>query len=869
MDLATTHLSSDLDGVASLVALRRLEPGIELVLPGSMDPTTRRFWEAHGGELPRLHPLAEVQERLEQEEEPGRLLVVDTSDPGRLGALGTDLRRYREVLAWDTHPPAPGDLPRAEMPSVAACTSGLVLLLEERGIRPPPVEAGLFLLGIHVDTGHFTFPSTTALDHRAAALCVEWGAPLEWVPRFVPKGYTAHQLALLEKMAESLELTDTAGVQVALLALETEGYEPDLSVLLEQLRSAEGWPSAFLLAGGGERVDAIGRSAGAVDVAAVLRPLGGGGHAEAASAALKGVTLRDAKALLRGALQEALVKRQSAGEVAVRRFLSLPVTATIREAADLLHQRRINSLPLTRGRGKSTRIVGLVSRQEVDAALRHGLGDRAVGEISAGPPRWIAPDRPVAEARELLLGGPQRLLVVGREPSEAVGILTRGTVFRALEEPRFAGGVRPPPPRQALEMVRSGLGKRAVMVEELGRVGGDLGLPVHLVGGTVRDLFLGLPVRDVDLVVEGEAPKLARDAARRFGGEVHVHEAFGTATWTDPESNSVDLASARSEHYLAPAALPQVALHAGLRQDLFRRDFTVNAIAISVDPEEAGRVHDPFGGLADLRAGVLRVLHGLSFHDDPTRAFRMVRFAARFDFKPAPETLSLLGGARRAGAFEKLGRERLGTELELILGSQQVVQAFRLIRDWGLVPVIHQHLQVGRPFLDRLAALRAERDRAAGFLEDGPGQADVLWLALAAGIPRKERASVERMVWGGAERRRRFREGPEKARGAVSALGRIKRASAAARILARLDETESIYALGTAVRPEVRERIEWWLRSGRKVRAAVDGRALLALGYKAGPAIGKALEAALDAARDGAGPEGQLAAARRMLSRSS
>src|SRR5690606_18838350 len=188
MDLATTHLAADLDGLASLVALHLLEGPFELVLPGSIEPTSRAFWRERGEELPPLLPLPKVRRRLESEPL-ARFYVVDTADPSRIGELARHLPRAEEVLAWDNHPEGEGDLPRVPLPPVGACVSALVLRLAEAGKRPRPVEAGLFLLGIHMDTGHFTFAGTTPLDHRAAQLCLEWGAPMEWVARYLPKGF--------------------------------------------------------------------------------------------------------------------------------------------------------------------------------------------------------------------------------------------------------------------------------------------------------------------------------------------------------------------------------------------------------------------------------------------------------------------------------------------------------------------------------------------------------------------------------------------------------------------------------------------------------------------------------------------------------
>ncbi|HEY0838608.1 MAG TPA: CBS domain-containing protein, partial [Vulgatibacter sp.] len=502
MEIATTHLSADLDGLASLVALRILRPGIELVLPGSMDPTARRFWDEQGAAFGQLLPLAEVRDRLGRGGGE-RLFVVDTADPARLGPIAALLPGFKEVLAYDNHPPAEGDLPRAALPDAAACTSALVHLVAEEGRRPSAREAGLFLLGIHEDTGHFTFPGTRALDHRAASLCLGWGAPAEWLSRYVPKGYTVHQLALLDRMSRGVVFQEVAGVGVAIAGLELEGYEPELSVLLEQLRAAEAWPAAFLLAGSGDRIDVIGRSEGSVDVARILRPLGGGGHPEAASAVLRSMTLQEAHAVLAGALDDVLGKRRTAAELAVSPFLHLPASATVREAAELIQQRRIDTLPLTKGRGRSLVYVGAVTRRDADAALRLRLGDRPAGEISAAPPPWIAPTASVAEARERLVEGPSRLLLVGEPPGDAVGILTRGTIFRALEDPALVRPSKRPAPSKLLERLRGALGKRWPFVEELGAIAGEMGLALHLVGGTVRDLFLELPVRDVDLAVEG------------------------------------------------------------------------------------------------------------------------------------------------------------------------------------------------------------------------------------------------------------------------------------------------------------------------------------------------------------------------------
>jgi len=867
MDLATTHLAADLDGLASLVALHRLEGPFELVLPGSIEPTSRAFWTEQGEGFPPLRPLAEIRRRLETEEL-GRLHVVDTADAARLGEIREFLPKAREVLAWDNHPPAEGDLPRAGLPETGACVSALVLRLAEAGKKVSAAEAGLFLLGIHMDTGHFTFGGTTALDHEAARICLEWGAPVEWIARYLPKGYTARELGLLGEMAASLEWVPAGDEQVAVLSLELEGYEPNLSVLLEQLRAAERWPAAFLLAGSGRRVDVIGRSAGGVNVGEVLRALGGGGHREAGSAALRAMTLTEARAYLRQTLSEWAGERFTAKAAATSPFVSLPATATIRRAAERMRERRIGSLPLTRGKGRELAYVGWVGRRDVDLALAHGLGDRPVGEISAGPPRWIAPEAPLEEARRILASGTVRHLLVGRPPGEAIGILTRGALLRAMAGPALPGRHPRPSSARIRALLRDGLGARWEWIRRMGEVAESMGLAIHLVGGTVRDLFLGRPVRDVDLVVEGDAPKVAEEVRRRYGGRVRAHSPFGTASYVSAEGERIDLASARAEHYASPAALPTVELHAGLRQDLFRRDFTINAMAVSVTPAKLGELHDPFGGWDDLQAGLLRVLHGLSFHDDPTRAFRAARFAAGLDFRLSPETMGLLHAARRAGVFERLGKERLGTELERILDQPEVVQAFRLLREWKLLPSIHPRFAGAGRFLERLGRVRDARNRLAGILgERLPSQADVLWIEVGRAIPREDRKEWGRMVPRGGERLRRFVHGWERVRRALLRLARARRAGQAGAALCGLDESELVYAAGVNESPEAADWLDWWLREGRTLRPRVTGDLLIERGFAPGEAMGKALAAARQAAWDGEDLPGQLAAAERAYRR--
>lgn len=223
------------------------------------------------------------------------------------------------------------------------------------------------------------------------------------------------------------------------------------------------------------------------------------------------------------------------------------------------------------------------------------------------------------------------------------------------------------------------------------------GLPVYIVGGSVRDLALGRPLNDFDLTVEGDAIKLARSLASRYGGKVTAHTKFGTAKWFVPDKlkrgtpahDTLDIISARSETYKHPAALPTVRL-GSIEDDIRRRDFTMNALAIRLDGSHFGELRDDLNGMDDLQKGKIRVLHPRSFIDDPTRMYRAVRYEGRYGFKIAKETLALIPEARPF--VEGLSAQRIRHELDLILDEPNAVSMLTRLDELNLLSIIHPAL---------------------------------------------------------------------------------------------------------------------------------------------------------------------------------
>lgn len=234
--------------------------------------------------------------------------------------------------------------------------------------------------------------------------------------------------------------------------------------------------------------------------------------------------------------------------------------------------------------------------------------------------------------------------------------------------------------------------KVVALLRELGKMADESGIGLYLVGGVVRDLLLKRENWDLDLTVEGDGIAFARYVADRYGAGLALFERFATARLTLSNGLKVDIASTRSESYVKPAALPNVQ-QAALREDLYRRDFTINAMAIQLNAVQFGLLHDPYGGQQDLKAKVIRVLHKGSFIDDPTRIFRAIRFAERFGFSLEPKTYQLLKQAAESNLIARLSGPRLANEIFLLMQERDPGRAIESLTRLNLFRFLHPSLR--------------------------------------------------------------------------------------------------------------------------------------------------------------------------------
>ncbi len=385
------------------------------------------------------------------------------------------------------------------------------------------------------------------------------------------------------------------------------------------------------------------------------------------------------------------------------------------------------------------------------------------------------------------------------------------------------------------------------LLEQAGKTADQHRVSLYAVGGFVRDLLLAIPNLDVDLVVEGNGIRFAKALARGSKARITVHERFGTATITLPDGHAFDVATARTESYDAPAALPRVQ-QGSLSQDLYRRDFTINTLAIRLDSPRFGELTDLYRGRRDLRDRTIRVLHGLSFIDDPTRVFRAIRFEQRLGFRLDGDTAVLMKEAVKMGGIRRLSPSRLSHELLHVLSEPIPVTMLARLADFNLLPCIHPRLKWS-PGLARLlnavekaVAWHARLSRplsswivyAMALLDPLPGPAALETLARLT-FPRRQ---TRQLVW-------MVHEGER----VLQALHRRTRPSAIFRLLRDCPD-ETLLFLMAKTRTE-REKIISVFTSYRHVSPILKGKDLKAMGIRPGPLYTTILDRLLEARLDG------------------
>jgi tRNA nucleotidyltransferase (CCA-adding enzyme) len=886
----TTHQNADFDALAAAVGASLLYPEARIVFTGSLNPNVREFVSLHGESLPivglRFIDVSKIR----------RLVVVDTADPGRIGELGrlcgaegveTVVIDHHE--AENPHPPAfvAGD--NWILSSDGAEATSMLHLLLERGVEISRLQASIFALGIHEDTGSLTYPRTTIRDAEMLAAAMRLGASQALIERYLHNALAFEQREVLLRLIDAVRVERVRGLDVHVVTLEVAGYVDGLSVVAHKLMELLNADVLLQAVAMEKRVFVTARSrTGAVDVGSAMRAIGGGGHAQAASAVTTGDSPEAVIGRLVQALSEATPGVPTAGDIMSRPVRLVDAGTSVSDA--LVTAQRYGHSGICVGEGG--RVVGIVARRDLDKAIRHGLGHAPVKGVMTRKITFARSSTGVDDLRRIMVGdNVGRVPVVtdsaydeaigtGAAPTVAViGVVTRTDVLAAYqgewEREQKPVGI---PQVYALEALAAhpffGRLFRACSALSEDFAG------VYLVGGFVRDLLVEQPNVDVDIAVEGDGIEFGTRLATELGGRVRAHRKFKTAVVLLPpevldaelpelragsEPFHVDVATTRTEFYEHPAALPRVE-HASIRQDLFRRDFTVNAMAISLRGGDFGTVVDFFGGYRDLRDGVIRVLHNLSFIEDPTRIFRAVRYENRYRFRMDEHTRSLARSCVEMHLVGDLSSVRLRDELVALLSEADVEWSLERLSDLGVAREVHPKLATSADTIHLICRLDS-------LVRELCLQAEVVTWRLRLAAMTRNMSHDELYVWlEQLKLKNSDREvicaGVVAGPALVASLAREPMSDwEVYRVLRTTPDEALLLALAGLSPGRAESRLRRYLSELRSRTLSVGGDDVLALGAKKGPAVGRILERLRELRVEEVivGREPELQAAREML----
>ena len=872
MRVITTHLNADFDSLASMIAARKLYPDAVMVFPGSQEKSVREFISQtliyrYDFQKAKNIDLTKVD----------MLIVVDTRSTERIGHLAACLGNPGiRVHIYDHHPATFGDL-QGEVEMVRDVGSTTTLLVEEmkrQEIEISAEEATIFGLGIYEDTGSLTHLTTTPDDLFAAAWLLEKGAKLDIIAQFITYDLTTTQVELLHSLMKTATQYTIQGIPIVVVTLSLPSYVDDFAMIARRFMHMENLDTLFALISMADRIYLIARSRIAeVNVGIIARDLGGGGHATAASATLRDMTLTEAQEKLIHSLHRHVLPQPIAREMMSKPAITIPADTTIAEANEILTRYSITAMPvlspiIVAEHDKAIpprSILGIISRMVVEKAIHHDLGALPVSAYMTSDIATLPLDANLAEIQELIIEHRQRLIPIV-DNGVLQGIITRTDLLnRLVNDPaHLPKDLLHESEHPSLERKRN-LNSIIVeclnkpMIELLQRIGGvadDLKYNAFAVGGFVRDLLLKKSNLDLDVVIEGDGIQFAMQLARKLQGRIKTHERFGTAMIMLPDGTKVDVATARLEYYEYPAALPTVEL-SSIKLDLYRRDFTINAMAIQLNPEHFGTLIDFFNCQNDLNHRSIKVLHNLSFVEDPSRIFRAIRFEARMNFEIAPHTRRLIHNAVSMGLFGKTDDPRFFSELRQILSEEDPVPAIQRLAEFNLFPFLwpdlRPHMKVDRRFLHILH----QTQRAISWFRllylDEPCQNWMVYLLAVMSrspdevliafcnrfvIPQK---IADRLLW--------QKTHVEKT---VNLLSRreVVANSEIYWLLKELSVEGLLYLMALARKNQVKKAVSNYVTKLRYTRTDLTGNDLMALGYRPGPDFKMILNDLLDARLD-------------------
>lgn len=834
-----THNNADLDALASLYAMHKLTPDADPILPKKLHRNVKQFLLLYG------RALSGFNQEVLQREDVELAYVVDSQTYDMVKGMKHDT----PVYFIDHHAPEKDPFPPHQHyigKQTGANTTLLVEMMMERGLKLDTLEATLLMLGIYEDTGNLTYSATTVADIQAAAWLLGQGADLDIVRDFLRHRMDDDQKELLTHLQENVETQIYHGHSIVIASAVLDEPMEDLSTVASELRDLFDTSAMFMVLQVRKNVQMIARSViDDVDVGKVAQQFEGGGHSRAAAALVRDANLEDVLKKLKKVLQVTIQPAVRVADMMSMGVQTILSTKPIGEAETLMFQSGHEGYPVLNEDGK---LVGLLTRRAVERAMHHTMQNRLVSEIMDTGDWTLSPEDSIEMLKDKILDSGWGQIPVVDNQGQVIGIITRTDLITHW-------GQKFPVPDHSTEIAQ--LLETALpeavwkLLQCVSQKANELHYRIFLVGGIVRDLLLNVPNLDIDLVVEGEAIQLARALRKQYGGSIQQHDQFGTAKWKlnggvaaalgcqwneENWPDYVDFATSRAEFYTAPTVLPTVR-PSSIKMDLHRRDFTINTLAIRIAPAPMGELLDFYKGREDLENGIIRVLHSLSFIDDPTRMMRAVRFEQRFGFTIEERTEQLIENA--LNLIERVSGDRIRHEINMILAEKTALQSLERLQALGILKAIHPDLVIDDQFRQHYAIIQQVRQNPPWPLDDFDSWHTLTFAILTRRMDRDTLENIgQRLMVSRANR-----DKLEVIRQGYEFLSHLKNMPPS-EITFKLEALNQVGWLACwilAPDEATRRVIEQFVNQWQYIKPTVDGNTLLKLGMKPSPLMGKLL----------------------------
>ncbi len=700
MQVVFLEKGADLDALSSAFGITILNKDAKILIPDILSHTAKtvltRFKDIFSKKIIEKKDLGKIE----------KIYLVDSHNVKKaIDELKDFLDKYVEVEVLDHHQILEKNLKIFEgeeklkiydfnvnikyhIKDTGSATTIVVEGIKEKNIPLSPLEATILALGIYEDTGNFTYMITTPKDLYIGAFLLEKGVDLNSIRDILEKRITDKQIRILEQLTENIHFIYKNSIKVAISTAYCLEYIPDVSSVLSMIKEFEETDAFFVIINTKGKITVIGRSKSEeINVGRILSNLGGGGHPFAASATVKGLTSAEVKEILENLILTNLYRDTYIKEI-------MDVSIPVYEGENPIYSVKREDLekPVLLIIDKTGKFQGVVFTKVIKEALKHNIKKAILSDFILNDIYTFSPYTTLGEAEQLILNSSQTIFPV-IDKGKPLGIVTKNQITILLhgqpffsEKDIFISRERLKPRYINFQYKLSRFFPSELIKElkQIGELSKELGFKSYIVGGVVRDVILGKKNLDIDIIVEGDAPKLAKEYAKRYKLKVHTFEEFMTAQITLENGLKIDFATARKEIYEYPGAYPKVQ-KATLKEDLYRRDFTINTLAIEITEGNFGVLIDYFNGLRDIKDKVIRILHQLSFVEDPIRILRALRFAGRFGFRLGKQTEKFLKLAVKEELLKVAPTGRVNLELSYSFNEEKVVEIILLMNKYKVL----------------------------------------------------------------------------------------------------------------------------------------------------------------------------------------